>query len=168
MAKVVTDNRFYKDLANLLRRVTGKSTKFRPDELTPAYEKAIQDIRENTGGGASPRLQYISVDPARAAHIYEPDEGYDGFSSVRVNGDGDLLPENIKKGVTIFGVEGSAEGGSGETAKTTAIDYSNYASGTFVETLDTGETVTYNLTLDSEGKPTQITSDSGTSVTVEW
>jgi len=120
------------------------------------------------GSSAEPNLQYLEVTPARAAHIYEPDEGYDGFSEVKVTGDGDLLPENIVSGVTIFGVEGTAEVGSGETAKTTAIDYSNYASGTFTETLDTGEDITYNVTLDSEGKPTQITSDGGVSVAVEW
>lgn len=166
MAKVVTDNRFYTDLANLLRRVTGKSTKFRPDELTPAYEKAIQDIRENTGGGASPRLQYIAVDPARAAHIYEPDEGYDGFSSFRVNGDGDLLPENIRRGVSIFGVAGTAE--QGETVKTTAIDYSEFPAGVFTETLETGETIEYDVTLDNEGKPTKITTPDGDVVNVVW
>lgn len=118
------------------------------------------------GSSAEPNLQYLEVTPARAAHIYEPDEGYDGFSEVKVTGDGDLLPENIVSGVTIFGVEGTASGG--ETAKTVSIDYSEYSSGTFVETLDTGEDLTYTLTLDSEGKPTSIATPDGDTVAVEW
>lgn len=60
------------------------------------------------------------------------------------------------------------ESSSGEIAKTTAIDYSNYASGVFVETLDTGEELEYTLTLDSEGKPISIATPSGDTVTVEW
>ena len=119
---------------------------------------------------AKPNLQYLEVTPDRAAHIYEPEEGYDGFSSVRVNGDGDLLPENIKKGVSIFGVEGELEEGidGGDSAKTVAIDYSNYASGEFTETLDNGDELLYELELDSEGKPTSIATPDGDTVTVEW
>lgn len=58
--------------------------------------------------------------------------------------------------------------GSSEIVETVSIDFSQYEDGIFTETLDTGETITYDLTFDSNGRPTRITSDSGVSVTVEW
>lgn len=60
----------------------------------PKYEKVI--------------LQEKNVTPNTEIQEIVPDVGYTGLSKVNVDGDSDLLPENIKKGVNIFGVDGEA------------------------------------------------------------
>ena len=60
----------------------------------PKYEKVI--------------LQEKNVTPNTEIQEIVPDVGYTGLSKVNVAGDSDLLPENIKKGVNIFGVDGEA------------------------------------------------------------
>ena len=140
MALVLTNDKHYSDIAAAIRSKNGGSTKYKPEEMAAA----IQAIE---GGGSDIELVSVTVTPTDEEQTITPDAGK-AFNKVIV--------------------EAAEVGSGGETAKTTAIDYSNYASGTFTETLDTGEDITYNVTLDSEGKPTQITSDGGVSVAVEW
>lgn len=77
-------------------------------------------------------MQIKKVEPGAAGQIVEADEGYHALGFAILSGDAALLPENIKKGVTIFGVTGTYEpapedeesgDGSGGSGGTTAFTY---------------------------------------------
>lgn len=53
------------------------------------------------------QLQEKTVTPTKEGLSVVPDSGFDGMSKVTVNGDSNLVPENIKEGVSIFGISGA-------------------------------------------------------------
>ena len=61
--------------------------------------------------GADPVYQDKTVTPIKNGLVVLPDDGYAALGKVFISGDGDLVPENIKAGVEIFGVTGSMEAG---------------------------------------------------------
>lgn len=64
---------------------------------------------EVMGGGGSANLQSKSVLPSSLPYTARPDSGYDGFSSLTVQKDANLIAANIANGKSIFGVTGTAK-----------------------------------------------------------
>lgn len=67
-----------------------------------------------------PVVEDITVTPSTEAQIETPSEGYCGIGQVNIGAvtadiDSNIVPENIKEGVSILGVVGTLSGGSGET-----------------------------------------------------
>lgn len=105
-----------------INSISGGTTINLDEEIT-TQENIITQIETVLQGKASP-LQSKTVTPSANVQTITPDTGFKGLSSVTVEGDENLVAENIKSGVSIFGVEGSHEGGGGKTTKTINIDRS--------------------------------------------
>lgn len=59
------------------------------------------------GARSSPQLQPKTITPSASTQYVTPSTGYDGLSQVIINGDSNLISQNIKSGISIFGVTGT-------------------------------------------------------------
>lgn len=73
-------------------------------------------------------LQDKTVTPTTSQQIIIADSEYDGLNSVTINGDANLVAENIVSGVNIFGIEGTAITGGGGGAAVIARTITEYTS----------------------------------------
>lgn len=87
--------------------ITNKGVQVSDSDTFRSYATKISAIV------TEPTLQEKSVTPSASSQTITPDEGYDGLSSVSVSGDSNLVAENIKKDVSIFGVTGTCESSGG-------------------------------------------------------
>lgn len=89
-------------LDNLAQQVSNKAGIALPltiDEMAAAVANISTETPLN--------LQSKTVTPTSSGITVTSDTGYDGLSSVSVEGDSDLVANNIKHGVNIFGTSGT-------------------------------------------------------------
>lgn len=65
-------------------------------------------------------LQTKTLTPTAEGVTAYPDDGYDGFSSVEVPAEANLIPANIAEDISIFGITGTYEGKGIEEVSTEA------------------------------------------------
>jgi hypothetical protein len=72
------------------------------DDITIEYTKPTPSLQAKT-----------NITPTTSSQTITADSGYDGLSSIQINGDTNLVAGNIKNGVSIFNVTGTYEGSGG-------------------------------------------------------
>lgn len=80
------------------------------DKIIPSNIKSGVSIFNVAGTINELKGQTKTVTPTTATQTVTPDTNYNGLTAVTVNGDANLVAENIKAGVTIFDIEGIHEG----------------------------------------------------------
>lgn len=96
------------------------------DDLIAQIRTAASNLPD-AGTGEEIALQVKVVTPTASSQIITADNGYIGLSRVTVNGDKNLVPENIVSGKTIFGVSGNATSGGGNIETCTLSISGNFA-----------------------------------------
>lgn len=84
-----------------------------PDARGNYHYEYTQSGVVSPGGIHNLRLSDVLVQSGAHDFIEKPAAGYIGIGTVTVKGDANLLPENIREGVAILGVEGTFSGSGG-------------------------------------------------------
>ena len=118
---------------------------------------------------SAPILQIKTVTATASGLTVTPDEDYDGLGAVSVSGDADLVPENIKEGVEIFGVTGTLASGNvpGLTFGTATLrqsDYDDELCFTIPGVSEVPRMIYYSLNKDVEGFPVEFLYFLGTEI----
>lgn len=79
-------------------------------KVIPANIKSGVTIFGQAGTVIELNGETTTVTPSSTQQVITPSQDHNGFTQVTVNTDVNLLPENIKAGVTIFGVTGTYTG----------------------------------------------------------
>ena len=97
MSKANNLTDFLTDTAKAIRSKKGTTGKINPQN----FASEIESI------STTPKLQSKTVTPSKTQQTITPSSGFDGLSSVVVDGDDSLVSSNIRSGVRIFGVYGN-------------------------------------------------------------
>ena len=118
--------------------------------LTTQTSGSITCMIERQTSNNTPTLQAkTNINPTTTSQTIMADSGYDGLSSVQINGDANLIAANIKSDVSIFGVTGTYTGGGG--TRTTVVPEQTinasdrYNQINFLAPLVVGETYIYTI-----------------------
>ena len=95
--KVICNKSDLVNIANSVRTKLGVTNPYYVSDLSGAIDSIV----------LTPTLQEKTVTPSTSVQSITADNGYDGLSKVTVNGDADLIANNIKSGTNIFGVTGT-------------------------------------------------------------
>ena len=106
MAKYLIEEDTLRKIADAIRSKTGGSRDIQVShmdkEISSIVIPEIPEIPEIS-------LTDLTVIPTGVEEIFIPTDGSDGFKTVTVAGDSNLIPENIRRGVLIYGTLGELD-----------------------------------------------------------
>lgn len=102
------DYTYYVDQFLDLQYIPASVTRYLKNETTGKYE--LFDDKDNSTTPAG-KYQQKTVTPTNMQQTVTADAGYDALSKVIVSGDSNLISQNVKNGVSIFGVQGTLQTG---------------------------------------------------------